>query len=232
MAAHVFDTAEPSFDTAREPKVRNNEPITSAAGRDAPMFAAQPAVFERMHQRQRVGAGPLIGLAVGAIAVGGLVFALSRHHQVDHGGTAGIHATSQPAAMVQAAAPPVIAPATPAIRPAPMKTVTARPAPDHLRIVTAPSRPAPVARRVARPIVRTRPAVTSAQPAPAAAPETVINPPAPMAITPQPTPPAPSVAPSPVTPAPTTPAPSMATPAPTPAPMTPDGSGGGQATPQ
>ncbi len=108
MAAHVFDTAEPSLDSARDSKVRTNQPATpvrakqpaaAAAGREAPLFAAQPAVFERMQKSQGVGAGPLIGLAVAAVAVGGLVFAMSRHHQA----APGLHATTQPAVASAAA---------------------------------------------------------------------------------------------------------------------------------
>ena len=36
MAAHVFDTAEPSLDSARDSKVRTNQPAT-------PVRAKQPA---------------------------------------------------------------------------------------------------------------------------------------------------------------------------------------------
>src|SRR5665213_50603 len=129
MAAHVFDAAEPSFDSARQSTVRVTEPTANAAKRDAPMFAAQPAVFERMHQRQGIGARPLIGLAVGAVVIGGLVFAMSRHNPHAHGAT-GIHATSQPA-LASTAATPVPAPS--AVNPAPVKTVVAAPAPKHLR---------------------------------------------------------------------------------------------------
>jgi len=201
MAAHVFDATEPTLSSTRDPIVRNSGAATTTAPAGGPMFASQPAVFQRMHERSKVGVGPVIGLVVGALLVGGTIYGTSRHHQAANAPAAGIHATTQAPAM--AAATP--APSPVAAKPAPAALAPERAAPKHLRIVAAPPRPvAPL--RVARAPAR---AHTAARVAPGPAPEsTAVAPPAPLAVTPAPQ----AAAPAPVTP------PTLSTPAPQPSP--------------
>ena len=149
MAAHVFDAAEPGIGSKPDPVVSNASSSAPAATAmaDGPMFAAQPAVFHRMQQKTRVGAGPVIGLVVGAALIGGLVFSMTRHDQGDNGATTGIHTSSQPPAASAAAQKPVPSPATGQPNPAPAHATVARATPNHLQIVAAPPpRAAPPAR--------------------------------------------------------------------------------------
>ncbi len=224
MAAHVFDATEPTLGSARDPVARDSGSANAAAATNGAMFASQPAVFQRMHQRSKVGAGPVIGLLVGAVLVGGVIYASSRHNQGANGATTGIHTTSQPPAMTAAAAKPAPSPMTGEANPAPAAPAHGQAAPQHLRIVAAPPRPAaPV--RAARPVTHVR---AAARVAPAPAPErAAVNAPAPMAITPAPQPAAPPAATIAPAPAPEA-APATAAPAPAPAPA-PDA---GSATPQ
>ena len=69
MAAHVFDSSEPAFDT-------------TTTG-EAPLFAAQPEVFRRIQgERRRTSPVMLAGVAIAALAIGGVVYATSNgHHQ-------------------------------------------------------------------------------------------------------------------------------------------------------
>ncbi len=203
MAAHVFDATEPTLDPISATPMGTVGSTSTVSASDAPMFASRPAVFDKVHERQRVGAGPLIGLAVGAVLVGGLVFAMSRHN----------HAASHPASASQTSSHALIAagPApTAEATPAPVKA-TAAPAPAHLRIVSAPPAGHAMARVAARParapVVRTRAAAPSAPApralrAPAPAPEATVTPPAALSIAPAPAP-----------------APSLSTPAPEPTPQ-------------
>ena len=230
MAAHVFDATEPTFDSIPNRSAAAAGPLTAKPAVDGPMFTSEPTVFHKLQQRQRVGSGPLIGLAVGAVIVGGLVFAMSRHNQGANGATTGVHTTSQPPAQAMAAANPVPSPATGQANPAPVNA-DAAPAPRHLQIVSAPRAASPL-RHVA---VRAAPARSVAQrtssPQQAApAPEAVVNPPAAMAITPAP---APSAAPEAPAPALSTSAPPTPQPAPAPSTSAPDASASaGQPTPQ
>ena len=234
MAAHVFDATEPTFDTLPNRSATTAGPVSANPTVDGPTFAAHPAVFNKLQARQRVGAGPLIGLAVGAVIVGGLVFAMGRHNP---------HATSQPPAHSMAAAMPATPPAVNAVDPAPVK---ATPAPTHLRIVSASPTPARAVRAAAarpapaRSVTQRVTEPRRVQAAPAPAPE-VVSSPAPLAITPAPAPaPAPTPAPSAAPEAPAA-APALSTPAPQPTPQpapapstpAPDASASaGQPTPQ
>ena len=132
MAAHVFDAAEPTLEPTIARKGATSGAAAAAIRTDAPMFAAQPAVFQRMQERRKLGAAPLIGLAVGAVLVGGVMFATSRHHQAAHSAASGQHTAAPPAQ------------ATPAATPAPAPTVAAtRPAPAAAPAPPAPSLSAP-----------------------------------------------------------------------------------------
>ena len=224
MAAHVFDASEPGMDSALNRSIGNPGPAAAAVPTEGPLFAAHPAVFNKMHDRQRVGAGPLIGLAVGAVVIGGLVFAMSRHNQAQ---TTGRHLAST------ASAPAIAAASPPPATAAPEEASAAAPAPRHLRIETAPSRPAPAARVIARPARHLARRDTSEAEATAPAVRTpapqAVTPPAPLVVTPAAPAQAPAAqAPAPAAPAPATPAPSTA-----PAPAAPDASAsGGQTAPQ
>ncbi len=121
MAAHVFDATEPSLDSTRNRPIETPARAAAAAPQtDGPMFAAQPAVFHRMQTRTRVGAGPLIGLAVGAALIGGLVFAMSKHSQTSNGALTGHHTISQAPAGAAATANPVPSPTTNEANPGPV----------------------------------------------------------------------------------------------------------------
>lgn len=206
MAAHVFDATEPSFTSTTDRAYGAPETVVG----DAPMFAARPAVFERIQGGKRTGASPLIFIAVGAVALGGLAFAISQQNR--HATTAVAHQSS--AAPVQTAAP---------VQPAPLPVkrlsrsassdattpVQRTPAPNHLRIVSAPARPA--ARMAVRP---TRARLASAPRINEPAPALAVTAPTAMAVAPAPQAAAP--APSASTPAPLTVAPAPAPEAPAP----------------
>ena len=167
MAAHVFDGSEPDLDFTPSRPIASSGGASAIPAGEAPMFASRPAVFDKVHERQRVGSGPLIGLAVGAVIVGGLVFAMSRHHQ---GAADGRHLTSQAsshALKTVTPAPVNTAPMKAApMKAAPSEVASAKAAPTHLHIVAAP--PARAARAPAR--LDARPAVRAPAPRVTAAP--------------------------------------------------------------
>ena len=239
MAAHVFDGSEPDIDLTPSRPIGSTGGASAISAGEAPMFASRPAVFDKVHERQRVGAGPLIGLAVGAVIVGGLVFAMSSHHQGANGATDGRHLTSHASSHALTTASPATSPVNTGpspvvpVKAAPSEVAPAKAAPTHLRIVAAP--PARAARTPAR--LDARPAVGASAPRARTAQANVVAP-SRLSITPSTAPnPAPAPAPS-AAPEVSAPAPSLSTPAPqpttepAPAPSTAAPDAGGQATPQ
>ena len=57
MAAHVFDASEPTLEPVSATPMGTAGSTSTIPASEGAMFASRPAVFDKVHERQRVGAG-------------------------------------------------------------------------------------------------------------------------------------------------------------------------------
>ena len=204
MAAHTFDAAEPQLDSY------------SIDPSEAPLFAGGASFNQRLQAPRRNNTWLVGGVAVAALAIGGLVFAVSQHHATPQASqvvaqqqaatantaanNAAVSAQSAQASADSArsnAAEPVAA------APEPARTVTHRTpvrVPARVVVHASSARPAHIATsQSVAPVTPTAPAplviapqapVETPQVSPSAVGPPVITPTAPDASAPSPAPPA------------------------------------------